>query len=380
MRITAIEAIPLWASFADAFGGAARVPDELARPAFGMRATPLAGQGCTIVRVFTDAGIVGIGEAMGRPGPGISAAAINEVLAPMLIGGDPLAVEAHWAAMSEELRFAPMPLSGVDIALWDIRGQVCGASIASLLGGPVRAAISCYASPIPFLPTPEQSAAAASRFVQQGFKAVKLKIGRGIATDLDHVAAVRAALGPATPLLVDANGAYRVAEAVQLARGLVREDVFWLEEPVHPEFPRELAQVRRRVELPIASGEWLGTPAQFRDLLDAEGADVLMPNVTRCGGITGLRKVAELAAARAVAIAPHGVGGGVGIVAALHGCAALTNLLTYEYNQLFNPLRHDILTVPLHFADGELHLPSGPGLGTSVNLETVERYRTDRAS
>ncbi|MGH2531746.1 MAG: mandelate racemase/muconate lactonizing enzyme family protein [Thermomicrobiales bacterium] len=375
MRITRVEAIPLWASFVEALGGADQVPEELSSPAFGMQSTPLTGQGCVCVRIHTDEGLVGVGESMGRPGARGAAAHIEEVLAPLLIGQDPLAVEVHWAAMSRQLRFAPMTVSGVDIALWDLRGQVWGASIHQLLGGPYRTAVDVYASPIPFLPTPDASADWARRFLDDGFMAVKLKIGRGVGGDLEHVAAVRAAIGRGVPLLVDANGAYGVADSVLLARGLVREDVYWLEEPVAQEYPEALAEVRRRVDLPIASGEGLGSIHQFTALLDAGGADVVMPNVTRCGGITGFRRVAEAAAIRKRTVAPHGVGSGIGITASLHAIAATENFLIYEYNQLFNPLRHAILSAPLDFAGGRLTVPTTPGLGTAVDEAALKRFR-----
>lgn len=377
MKITRVEAIPLWASFADALGGADKVPVDLIRPAFGMRLTPLEGQGCVIVRVHTDEGLVGVGESMGRPGPRGHAAFVEDVLAPMLTEEDPLRVEAHWAAMSEELRFAPMALSGVDMALWDLRGRAYEEPVHRLLGGPLRTKVDCYASPVPYLPTPEGSAQRALKFVSEGFTAVKAKIGRSVETDLEHVAAIRDAVGLRVKVLVDANGAYSVPEAVRLARGLEREGVFWLEEPVQPEHPAQLAEVRRKVNLPIASGEWLGSVHQFRDLLDAGGADVLMPNVTRCGGITGFRRVAELAEIKNVAIAPHGVGSGVGVVAALHASSVAPNFLTYEYNQLFNPLRHAILSEPLVFRDGKLEVPVAPGLGVTLKEEILNRYRVD---
>ncbi len=374
MRITRVEAVPLWASFADAFGGADAVPTELSHPAFGMRRTPLAGQGCVVVRVHTDAGLVGVGEAMGRPGPTATASYVNDILAPMLEGTDPRQIEVHWVAMSEQLSFAPTAVSGVDIALWDLRGQMNGESIAQALGGPFRTELACYASPVPYLPDPEASAAKALDFVNQGFRAVKLKIGRGVGVDLDHVAAVRAAIGPDIKLMVDCNGAYTVADSIPLGRGLVKHDVFWFEEPVHRQFRDDLAAIRRRVDLPIASGEWLDSIWGFRDLLDAEGADVLMPNITRCGGITGFRRIAEAAALRNVTIAPHGVGAGIGILAALQASAAIENFTIYEYNQLFNPLRHAVLDEPLRFEDGMLHLPAAPGVGSRLNQESVDRF------
>jgi len=377
MKITSVEAIPLWASFEEAFG-ADEVPQWLARPAFGMRTTPLRGQGGVIVRIHTDTGLVGIGESMGRPGTRGMAALITDILDPMLVGTDPFTINAHYEAMSEEVRFAPMILSGIDIALWDLRAKSNGNSIMQSLGGAFRDEVACYASPIPFLSTPEESAQAAAAFVAQGFKAIKLKIGRGVDIDVEHVSVVRQTVGVDVRLLVDANGAYTVSESIRLARALVRLDVFWLEEPVHPEHIDDLREVRRRTDLPIASGEWLGTPYQFRDLIGA--VDVFMPNITRCGGFTGFQRIAELARLHNIQIAPHGVGLGVGIDASVHACASISNFLICEYNQLFNPIRHTIVNEPIRMVDGMLFHQEGIGLGVSLSEDTLQRYRIDKTS
>ena len=373
MKITQVEAIPLFASFADALDV---VPPELSLPAFSMRNNPLLGQGAVIVRVTTDEGLVGIGEAMGRPGPRGTAAHINEVLAPMLIGADPRHHHALWTAMNEQMRFAPMGISGVDIALWDLRGKIYGDSLPNLLGGAVREAVACYASPIPYLATPDASAVKARAFLKAGFRALKLKIGRGIGVDIEHVEAVRAAIGADVKLLVDANGAYTVSESIALAKDLVKLGVYWLEEPVQPEYADDLARIRRRVDLPVVSGEWLGSWYQFRDLLKAEAVDVIMPNITRCGGVTGMMKIADLAALENVTVAPHGVGAGIGIIAAIATCAVMPNFLIYEYNQLFNPLRHAVMREKIDCRNGMLLPKAGAGLGLSLNETTIERYRT----
>ena len=374
MNITLVQAIPLFASFADALDV---VPPELSQPAFSMRYNPLLGQGAVIVRIETDEGLVGIGEAMGRPGPRGTAAHINEVLTPMLLGRDPRHHHAHFTAMNESMRFAPMGISGVDMALWDLRGKIYGDSLPNLLGGPARESVDCYASPIPFMATPDESAEKAREFLRAGFRAVKLKIGRGLSTDIEHAEAVRAAIDHDIKLLVDANGAFTVSESIALAKELVRLDVYWLEEPVHPEYVDDLARIRRRVDLPVVSGEWLGSWYQFRDLIKAEAVDVIMPNITRCGGITGLMKIADLAALENVTVAPHGVGAGIGIIAAIAACAVLPNFLVYEYNQLFNPLRHSVMRESIRFGDGALRPNEGNGLGLTLNDGIVERYRVD---
>ncbi len=372
MKITQIEAIPLFASFADALD---EVPPELSHPAFGMRNNPLLGQGAVIVRITTDDGLLGIGEAMGRPGPRGTAAHINEVLAPMLIGENPLHHHAMWGAMNEQIRFAPMGISAVDLALWDLRGKIYGDGLPNLLGGAVRESVACYASPIPYMSNPDASADMAREFLAAGFHALKLKIGRGIARDMEHVEAVRATIGPNVKLLVDANGAYTVSESIALAKDLVRQDVYWLEEPVHLEYVDDLARIRRRVDLPVVSGEWLGTVYQFRDLLKAEAVDVIMPNITRCGGFTGLMKIADLAALDNVTVAPHGVGAGIGIVAAIAACAVMPNFLIYEYNQLFNPLRHSIINESIQFENGTLKPMAGLGLGITLNETAIASYQ-----
>ncbi len=372
MQIVRVEAIPVWAAFSDAFEG--DVPLELAFPAFGMRRIPLGGQGAAVVKITTADGLVGIGESMGRPGPRGSSIYINEVLKPMLLGQDSRQIGLHWSSMMEEIRFAPMCISGVDMALWDLMGKRYGSSLTHLMGGPFRESVDCYASPIPFLPMPDESAAHALEFVTQGFQAIKLKIGRGVGRDLEHVAAVRGAIGSGTKLLVDANGAYTASESIRLAQGLVQENVFWLEEPVHPEYADDLARVRRRVDLPIASGEWLGSVYQFRDLIKAEAADIIMPNITRCGGITGFLRIAEMAELENIMVAPHGVGLGIGIIASIHACSTISNFLIYEYNQLFNPLRHTIMQESIQFNDGQLYAPLGNGLGITLNENIMREY------
>ncbi len=372
MKITKVEAIPLFAAFADALDV---VPPELSQPAFGMRNNPLLGQGAVIVRIETDEGLIGIGEAMGRPGPRGTAAHINEVLTPMLLGADPRHHQALWTAMNEQMRFAPMGISGVDMALWDLRGKIYGDSLVNLLGGQMREAVDCYASPIPYLAAPESSAEKAREFLRQGFRAVKLKIGRGLNRDLEHVEAARAAIGADVRLLVDANGAYTVSESIALAKELVKLGVYWLEEPVHPEYADDLARIRRRVDLPVVSGEWLGSWVQFRDLLKAEAVDVIMPNITRCGGITGMMKIADMASLENVRVAPHGVGAGIGIVAAVAACAVMPNFLIYEYNQLFNPLRHSVMRETIKFEDGVLAPSEGTGLALTLDDSIITRYR-----
>jgi D-arabinonate dehydratase/D-galactarolactone cycloisomerase len=385
MKIASIEAIPLAATFEQIYGGIDRVPRHLLFPSanFANVGAPRTGQYTCLVRIETDDGLVGVGEAYGLRDPRVSAAIVEHVLAPALIGCDPLRTEALWQAMFAIGAFHTegyhtQAVAGVDIALWDLKGKALGQPISVLLGGPIRESLWCYASPVT-LCDPDIARERAREFLDTGFRAVKVKVGGALADDVDRVAAVREVIGPGLPLLLDVNAALDARSAIALARAVVRYDCYWLEEPVPPEDLAGMAHVRRSVNLPIATGEQSSSIYTFRDHLRAEAADIFMPNVTKAGGISECQRIATLAHAENLKMAPHGVGSGVGLAATLQWCAAMPNFLIYEYNQLLNPLRHDILKTPIVFEDGYLQVPTGPGLGVDLDWEAVEQFRMDRA-
>jgi D-arabinonate dehydratase/D-galactarolactone cycloisomerase len=381
VKIKRVEAIPLAATFEQIYGRLDRVPKHLLFPSanFANVGVPRTGQYSTLVRIEADDGLVGWGEAYGLPAPEVSASAIEQVFKPILLGRDPLRTEALWQAMHATGAFHTegilrQALAGVDIALWDLKGKALGQPISVLLGGPLRERIWCYASPIPLM-DPPGAADMAREFLARGFTAIKIKVGRAIADDVAQVGAVREAVGPDLPLMLDVNAAHDAATAIALARAVRPFNCYWLEEPVPPQDLAGLAHVRRMVDLPIATGEQSSSLESFRDLLAAEAADIYMPNVTKAGGISECVRIATLARARNLKLAPHGVGAGIGLAAALQWMAATPNLLLYEYNQLLNPLRHDILVTPPRFAEGHLFVPDGPGLGVEVREEVLEQYR-----
>lgn len=385
MKITGIEAIALAAPFAEAFGGLENVPPELLRPAANQVATPRRGQFSTIVRVHTDEGLEGIGEAFGLPAPEITATIVARHFRPLLLGRDPLETTVLWELAYGAQRgggqtagFMLEALSGIDTALWDIKGKALGLPVAQLLGGAFRDRVPVYASPVPFLPTPEESARGATAFVGQGFRGVKLKVGRGVAVDVDHVAAVREAISPEVDLMLDLNCAYDARTAVALARQVLPYDVFWIEEPVPPEDLDGLAEVHRRAEMPVVTGESVYTAFAMRDILVRGAADSLQPNVAKAGGITECSRIGDLARLFNVSIAPHGVGSGLAIAAALQWCASLPNLLVYEANRFFNPLREAVITEKIEIENGCLVVPPGPGLGVSLDEEGMAPYVVGR--
>ncbi|MFC9331753.1 mandelate racemase/muconate lactonizing enzyme family protein [Kitasatospora sp. NPDC057015] len=381
LRITKVEALALSASFDDLYDSPEDVPDWLRYPASSHLVLPRRGQYATLVKIHTEDGSVGIGEAYGLPSPQVTATVVATVLAPLLIGQDALATTAIWdrlfkgqAAGGHNRGFYLEAMAGVDLALWDLRGKLAGVPVHRLLGGPIRETVDCYASPVALHADPEDSARQALGFVDAGFKALKVKIGRGVRTDRAHLSAVRAAVGEDIEILTDVNCAYDLDQATRVGAVLADLGISWYEEPLQVDDLANLAELRRRTGLTVVNGETHFTRFDLRDSLLHQAIDVFMPNVARCGGITEAMRLSALASAFHVDIAPHGVGSGVSLCAALQLCAATPNLRTYEYNRLPNPIRENILLNPPKFTDGALVVPTGPGLGFELDDDAVDRY------
>ncbi|MFB7619968.1 mandelate racemase/muconate lactonizing enzyme family protein [Kitasatospora sp. NPDC056181] len=385
LRITKVEALALSASFDDLYDSPEDVPDWLRYPASSHLVLPRRGQYATLVKIHTEDGSIGIGEAYGLPSPQVTATVVATVLAPLLIGQDALATAAIWerlfkgqAAGGHNRGFYLEAMAGVDLALWDLRGKLAGVPVHRLLGGPIRETVDCYASPVALHADPEDSAEQALGFVDAGFKALKVKIGRGERTDRAHLTAVRAAVGDDIEILTDVNCAYDLDQATRVGAVLADLGISWYEEPLQVDDLANLAELRRRTGLTVVNGETHFTRFDLRDSLLHRAIDVFMPNVARCGGITEAMRLSALASAFHVDIAPHGVGSGVSLCAALQLCAATPNLRTYEYNRLPNPIRENILLNPPKFADGALVVPTGPGLGFELDDDAVDRYTVAR--
>ena len=340
----------------------------------------------TLVEVTTDTGITGVGECIVRKAPQVTKRIVDEILAPVVIGRDPWDVEGLWQEMFDQLRrwghsrgFFLEAISGVDIALWDILGKSVGLPVSKVLTGFGRERVKCYASSIYFADL-ERMVAEAKEQVQRGHTAIKVKIGRapeqgGLRMDVAVVRAIREAVGPGVEIMVDANGAYDAATAIRVGRHLEELDIAWFEEPVPPDDLEGYRRVRQSLRIPIACGESEFGVFGFRDLIVRGGVDILQPDIARVGGFTGARKVAALADAYHLAIAPHtGFSGGICHLAALHFAAAAPNFLTYEAMFIENTLV-DIFTEPLPKpSQGHILVPQRPGLGLQVDLEKIQRY------
>ncbi len=380
MKITAVTAVALTARFADLYGSEASIPRHVLRPASHFTGIPRTGQYSTLVTIETDDSCIGYGEAWGLPLPEATALWIERLIAPVLLGRDPADIDGIWLELTgffsrigHSTSVAMEAISGIDLALWDLSGKAAGRSVASLLGRK-HDAIDCYVSPIMFQDNEVATREAARAFVDEGFRAIKMKAGRGVDRDLADARAIRDEVGPAIGLLVDVNGGYDLEAATTLAEGLAALDIVWLEEPLPPALLSDMATLRRRSAVPIALGENEFNLAQFQQFLEGGCADIVMPNVTRAGGITGCRAIAALAAEHGARFSLHGVGAGLMQCASLQLLAALDAPSLFEVNRFPNPLR-DALTDPaVEVVGGRMVVPSGDGLGCVVRPEAVVRF------
>jgi D-galactarolactone cycloisomerase len=367
-----LRAIPLTASFAAIYGGEERIPEEVRRPSSHFQAIQRLGQYCTLVFARSSDGATGVGECFGLPTPYPAAEIVNRVMAPALIGA-PLAAPAEMTSELQQFFMAlghtrgpaMEALSGVDIALWDLKARRAGQPLAYLLGANPRA-VATYVSPVPFLPRPDLSAEVA-RKVAEGFDGVKLKIGRAdIAEDLAHIGAVRDAIGPECRLMLDANCAYGVAEARELIAGLAGLDIAWLEEPLPPEDTEGLLRLASETDIPLAGGENEFTPGALERLMDLTGLRILQPNITRIGGVSAMLELDAIVRSRGARIAPHGVGASVAVACSLHVACALESISVFEVNRLPNPLRDRLGAKPSFDSYGHAFPPVGPGHGVEI--------------
>ena len=336
----------------------------------------------TLVRVHSDEGLTGIGECIVRLGPGATRAVVEEVLAPVVIGRDAFDIEGIWDDMYRTMRarghsrgYLLEAISGVDIALWDLMGKKLGLPVAKLLAGHGRSEFPAYASSI-LLDTPAVMAEEAARLAAGGYTAIKMKVGGGQKADIARMDAVREAVGSKVDVMLDANSGYDAPTAIAVGQHAEKLGVFWLEEPVVPDDLAGYRRIRSALKgVRLAAGEGEFTVAGFRPFLEEGLLDVVQPDIARAGGFTGCRRIAALADAYNVAVAPHtGASGPVCIAASLHFAAATPRFLIFENMYIDNPL-HEILAQPLpQPKSGVIAAPTAPGLGVELNAAAVKRF------
>jgi len=308
-----------------------------------------------------------------------------------LVGQDPLDSEVLWSAMYHDPharggRIATTALSGIDIALWDLKGKILGQPVYKLLGGAYREKIRVYANGWYTNPgTPQQNADEARRVVDMGYTALKIDpFGQRNFYTIsleeaqlaeDRVAAVRNAVGPHVDILVEAHAKWNVMNAIQLGKRLEQYRPLWYEEPVSEENIAELLEVRRKVNIPIATGERLYTKFPFAQIIEAHAADVLQPDIANAGGITELKKIATIAEAKHITMAPHNVCSPVGAQAELHLCAAILNFEIQEYHAEFYTAHYFTVFDGFPRQDaGYVTLSDEPGLGLTMNEDVLAAH------
>jgi galactonate dehydratase len=354
------------------------------------------------VRVDTDEGLHGWGEATLEGKEQAVTAAIRE-LERYLVGQDPARIERHWYQMYETPFWRGGPvlgsaISGLDQALWDIKGKALGVPVYELLGGAAHDRIRYYANGwFHDATTIDGIAEAARAAVARGatalkwdpFGAASLFIStEEIRAAVDCVAAVREAVGPAIDLLIEVHGRLSPANAIRVARQLEAYDPFFYEEPVPPEQMAELALVARATSIPIASGERAFSKHDFRPMFEQQAVAYCQPDPCHAGGITEMKKIAAMAEAYHIGFAPHNPNGPVATRVCQHLAAACPNFTILEWLPEDVPWRDAAMGGPFEVAGGTMPLPPGPGLGIELDVEVLRanpyvpvdmnQYREDR--
>ena len=344
-----------------------------------------------IVRIQTDGGIEGIGEASMLSQDPIVASLLEEWAENYLVGKNPMNGELHWTRLHQDNlgrggRLFSTALSGIDIALWDLRGKILGVPVYELLGGPYAQRLRVYANGWYTTPgTPEKNAEEAKKVVAMGYTAMKFDpFGKQAHTTIspeeaqlseDRVAAVREAVGPNVDILIEVHARFNVYTAVHLANRIEKYNPFWFEEPVSQENVSEMKQVRSRINIPVATGERLYLKFPFFELVRNEAVDILQPDICNAGGITELKKIAGMAEAQHIMMAPHNTNSAVGTVASIHLAAAIPNFLIQEYHaEFYEPHYFEVIEGLPRQKEGYVDLPSGPGLGIRLNEELMNSH------
>ncbi len=348
-----------------------------------------ATRGSCIVEIVSESGESGWGECFG---PARLNAAIVEAFRPLLVGQDASATELLWQTLYNQFRdqgqkgLVITAISGVDIALWDLKGRSLGEPVHRLMGGPLRREVRAYATgtyrrgkgePVDYICEEVRG------YVREGFSAVKLKIGFGVEEDLALIRAARETIGPRTGLMLDANHGFDAVEAIELGRRAAACNIGWFEEPVVPDDLDSYVEVRRGQPIPVAGGECEFTRWGFREVLTRRAIDIIQPDTCAAGGLSECKKIADMATAFGVRYVPHVWGTGIGLAAALQLLAVLPHSPPrhtplepmLEFDRSEHPFRQAVLQTPLEHSGGVVRVPEGPGLGIEVDRAALQRFR-----
>ena len=356
----------------------------------------------TFLKIYTDEGVTGVGEATNWPGSQIVEAAAKE-LGKRIIGLDPMRTDFIWTKLYRDMNWvgpygaSMCAISGIDMALIDLKGKALGVPAYQLLGGAYRNKITLYAN---YWFTGgghncEDYVKQAKIVQDAGFKGLKFDpfahtnyfYGEDLNTDLSLTraqqdrafevsAAVREAVGPEMDIMIETHAMLNFKVAVTMAKRLAALDITWYEEPAGPESASTLRAFRERItsEISICVGERHYTRHGIRDILEKHVCDVIMPDITRCGGPSEMKRMATMAEAYNVLIAPHNPNGPLSTLASAHVCASIPNFFKQEF--IFNdvPWRDEVIDHPIEVINGQLILSERPGLGVDLVEEVMEAH------
>ena len=359
-----------------------------------------------VVELVTDEGITGIGEAAIAYGVGGTAAAgmIKDLAERMIVGRDPARIEALWSEMYDHSFWAKgggaivfAGISAIEQALWDIKGKALGAPVHELLGGKMRDGVRVYANGwYGAARTPAELAAAAERPLRDGYRALKCyplaspdenglrhvsarRVDRDFANlAFEKIKALRAAVGADVELMLDLSGGLTTAETIRLCRRFEELDIAWIEEPADPFDVGALAKIAAQVRIPIAVGERIYTRHGFRKIFEPQAAEIVQPDVGNTGGIMEVKKIAAMAEAYNMGVAPHNCGSSLSTASSLQVSACIANFVTLEIYPYFpeRPGYVQLLADPPEerIKDGFLEVPAAPGLGATLAQGRAEPF------
>lgn len=337
---------------------------------------------CVVVKITCDDGTVGWGESHHALSPTAIAELINSSLAPIVVGSDPFDTEGTWARIYRHQvathgagTAVVIAMSGIDMALWDIKGKVLGIPVYRLMGGSKKR-IRAYAGGLYLgyqdLDSLEREVRS---LVDQGYTALKLRVGQDARLDAVKVARIRKVVGDDVDILVDAATRYSVADVRVVADYCNEYRVYWLEEPFTPDAISLYAMFRYYSNTPLAWGENNYTKYAFRDMLMNEAVDIVQPDCTKAGGLTEVKKIADMADASHRLIAPHTSQSMLSTAANVHLLCAVPNSLIYEADLApLNPFRDTLARNPLRVIEGYIEPNDEPGLGLDIDESMLSRY------
>ena len=336
------------------------------------------------VEIVTDDGVSGYGPcSFGSASLDLGSVAtlVERTFAPMLVGEDAHRIEHLWDKIyygSIVRTHGPRGmgvaiLSAIDIALWDAKGKALGAPVYELLGGAFRDPVPVYASSVYWGP-PEDCARQAREFVDQGFKALKVKVGLDVHNDIASLHAIRTEVGPEIDVMVDANQCYTRHLALRVGRELEKLDILFFEEPLPIDDVEGHRLLAAKLDVRIATGENMYTRWDFLPFFSAGALHVAQADASRCGGISEARRIFDLAGAYHLHAAPHTFSDALTVAASLHLVAAIPNAVILEFDRTYNPLQTDLLDEPLLVHDSVVELPREPGLGINIDWDFVRNH------